>query len=201
MCHVRIILINLFHRDDLAKFLFHCTWGKDASGWSIQEELTKFETLMYRPVARLVAIQAPKNSYASIYAPDQQWQLQIDLPPLVKKGDKLGLQITRTPMSTGAINMAGSPKLVNEQNGKWQRLEQDGRHLLRYSVAAGGTIKDIVALLLQMPLYLWASTQRDNPDATCHLYYGGYSSVGGVIHLEVQDSTTAKGVRAVEVTK
>ncbi len=156
---------------------------------------------MYRPVARLVAIQAPKNSYASIYAPDQQWQLQIDLPPLVKKGDKLGLQITRTPMSTGAINMAGSPKLVNEQNGKWQRLEQDGRHLLRYSVAAGGTIKDIVALLLQMPLYLWASTQRDNPDATCHLYYGGYSSVGGVIHLEVQDSTTAKGVRAVEVTK
>ncbi|MEI8631827.1 hypothetical protein P4S72_06425 [Vibrio sp. PP-XX7] len=36
----------------MAKFLYHSAWGKASSGWSLREELTRFEQLMYRPVIR-----------------------------------------------------------------------------------------------------------------------------------------------------
>ncbi|QMV12835.1 T6SS effector BTH_I2691 family protein [Vibrio spartinae] len=198
---VGVVLINLFKRDDVSLFLYHSVWGKNSSGWSLQEELTQFEQLMYRPVVRLVKINAPEQRYTSIYAPKHQWQVEIDLPPLVNKGDTLGLQMTRTPMSSGVTNMAGSPVLINEQNGQWQRIEKDQRSLLRYSAAAGGSDNDMIALLLQMPLYLWPATQKEAPEASCHLLYSTYGYNEGVMNLQVVDAeTNTKSTRSVVVT-
>ncbi|SIO95545.1 hypothetical protein [Vibrio spartinae] len=80
-------------------------------------------------------------------------------------------------------------------------MEKDQRHLLRYSIAAGGTDNNMIALLLQMPLYLWPATQKEAPEATCHLLYTTYGNTEGMMNLQVVDAeSNTKSTRTVTVT-
>lgn len=56
---------------------------------------------------------------------------------------------------------APTPALLNEQQGQFERIEQDGKQLIRYTLNCGGSTADTITVAIQMPLS-WIDTK--DPD-------------------------------------
>ncbi|RDL28843.1 toxin VasX, partial [Photobacterium damselae] len=56
-------LYNYFHRDEMQKWLLHCTWGKSPKPQTLEHELTALENIIWKP-----NIELTKNS-VDIYLP------------------------------------------------------------------------------------------------------------------------------------
>nr|VVV05846.1 hypothetical protein AW0309160_03329 [Aliivibrio wodanis] len=157
---ISIIIINAFKRTELEKWLLHSTWGKDAKHWEAVDELTRLEQIIHKPQVRLNKVISSLPSKA-IYgsAAGQQWQLEISLP-MHTKGKSIGLQVTRRPMQNKYSYVTSSPKpavVVNEQNGIWSKDDM-GNPI--YQLDLGGTIRDTITILVNMP-FNWQASEHD----------------------------------------
>ncbi len=157
---ISIIIINAFKRTELEKWLLHSTWGKASKQWEAVDELAKLERIIHKPQVRLNKVFSSSPSKA-IYgsAAGQQWQLEISLP-MHTKGKSIGLQVTRTPMQNKYSYVSSLPKpavLVNEQNGIWSKDDM-GNPI--YQLDLGGTIRDTITILVNMP-FNWQASEHE----------------------------------------
>ncbi len=144
---IAIIIINVFKRSELEKWLLHSTWGKEPKQWSSVDELTRLEQIIHRPQAQLNAV--PKRKPSQWMDPGtNQWQLAITLPAFTE-GSNVGLQITRKPEANSFSYVESkSLVLVNEQSGTWS---QDDNGNPVYRLDLGGTTQDTITVLISTP--------------------------------------------------
>ncbi|MEF1286090.1 hypothetical protein QTN94_19855, partial [Vibrio sp. M250220] len=92
---IAVIIINVFKRSELEKWLLHSTWGKESKQWDAVEELTHLEHIIHKPQVQLNSVPNRKPSQW-MDTGTNQWQLELTLPAFTI-GQRIGLQITRKP--------------------------------------------------------------------------------------------------------
>ena len=154
---IAIIIINVFKRSELEKWLLHSTWGKQPKQWNSVEELARLEQIIHRPQVQLNAV--PKRKPSQWMDPGtNQWQLEITLPEFTK-GANIGLQITRKPEAktfSYSFLESKSAVLVNEQSGIWS---EDDKGNPVYQLELGGTTQDTITVLISIP-FGWQISER-----------------------------------------
>ncbi|MGL6535273.1 toxin VasX, partial [Aeromonas caviae] len=86
-----VMLLNIFKRSDLEKWLLQSTWGKQPANWSAEDELARFELLVNKPGASLTVVRSKPQGWMDTGRP--QWQLQLSLPAHLR-GQTIGLNVT-----------------------------------------------------------------------------------------------------------
>jgi hypothetical protein len=170
---VALVIINLFHRSDLEKWLLQSTWGKKPAGWSEMEEIKQFEMLAYRPT-----VQLEKQTSGS----GASWLLSISFPAIFD-GKEVGLSVTHQQQVGNHGQMRHYAALpVDEQRGNWTSLQQNDKKAPTYQLSIKGKALRDVEVTLEMPVSI--STQTNSA-----LYYQGSSASDGLVKLEVIDGT------------
>ncbi|OOE85601.1 hypothetical protein BZG73_08225 [Salinivibrio siamensis] len=153
---IAVVVINIFKRSELEKWLLHSTWGRKPSQWAYLEELKRLDQIIHKPQIRLNVI--PNRQL--IDAGTEQWQLELTLPAFTRD-TKIGLQITRKPKDKSYHYRVAEPKsavVVNEQGGIWSTDEASGSPIYRLNM--GGTTDDTVAVLISMP-FAWQASENE----------------------------------------
>ncbi len=154
---ISIIIINVFKRSELEKWLLHSTWGNESKQWKPIEELSLLEQIIHKPQVQLNSVPNRKPSQW-MDSGTNQWQLEITLPAFTK-GAKVGLQIIRKPQ-VNTFDYGNTERQsvvrVNEQHGSWSQDKETGNPI--YSLNLGGTTEDTIAVLVTMPFNWQAST-------------------------------------------
>ncbi|WGW00132.1 T6SS effector BTH_I2691 family protein [Vibrio sp. YMD68] len=156
---IGVVIINVFKRSELDKWLLHSTWGKESKQWNAIEELTHLERIIHKPQVQLNSI--PNRTPAQwMDSGTNQWQLEITLPAFTK-GQSIGLQITRKPKektySYGSTEEQ-SAVMMNEQNGTWRQDKEEGSPVI-YRLDLGGTTDDTITVLVSMP-FNWQADEH-----------------------------------------
>ncbi|ODP97660.1 T6SS effector BTH_I2691 family protein [Salinivibrio sp. SS2] len=156
---IAIVVINVFKRSEIEKWLLHSTWGKQPSQWEYLEELKRLDQVIHKPQIRLNATPSLRPSQW-MDAGTEQWQLELTLPAFTRD-TKIGLQITRKPKDKSYHYRVAQPKsavVVNERGGTWSTDEASGSPIYRLNM--GGTTDDTVAVLVSMP-FAWQVTENE----------------------------------------
>ena len=157
---ISIIIINAFKRTELEKWLLHSLWGKASKQWEAVDELSRLEQIIHKPQVRLNKVISSLPSKAIYgFAAGQQWQLEISLP-MHTKGKSIGLQVARTPTQNKYSYVTSSLKtavMVNEQNGVWSK-DETGNPVYRLDL--GGTTRDTITILVNMP-FNWQASEYE----------------------------------------
>lgn len=169
------MLLNIFKRSDLEKWLLKSIWGKQPANWSAEDELARFEVLVNKPGASLVLVRSRPQGWMDTGRP--QWQLQLSLPAHLR-GQTIGLNVTSQPLaSAGQMIPARSkeeldrylaamkPKIIDTLRGRWD----DMVYSLPLEVDTNSAIK------LELG-YLGGMVQRE-------FIFKGNSSSGGPVTL------------------
>lgn len=153
------IIINVFKRSELEKWLLHSTWGNEPKMWNPTGELTRLERIIHKPQVRLNKVCSNAPAKARYHAAvGQQWQLELDLPAFII-GQSIGLQITRKPIDNTYSYSTTKEKpsvILNEQNGTWSQDNEKGGAVI-YRLNLGGTTEDTITVLVTMPFNWQAS--------------------------------------------
>ncbi|PMM06375.1 hypothetical protein BCT63_06535 [Vibrio kanaloae] len=156
---IGVVIINVFKRSELEKWLLHSTWGKEQKQWDAIEELTRLEQIIHKPQVQLNAI--PHRNPSHLMDPGtQQWQLELTLPAFAK-GQSIGLQITRKPKDKAYSYAPAEDKpavMLNEQNGTWSQAQEEASPII-YRLDLGGTTDDTIAVLVSMP-FNWQADEK-----------------------------------------
>ncbi|OOF25670.1 hypothetical protein BZJ19_08540 [Salinivibrio proteolyticus] len=155
---IAIVVINVFKRSEIEKWLLHSTWGKQPSQWEYLEELKRLDQVIHKPQIRLNVIPSRRPSQW-MDAGTAQWQLELTLPAFTRD-TKIGLQVTRKPKDKNYHYRVAEPKsavLVNELCGTWSKDKVSGS--LIYRLDLGGTTDDTVAVLVSMP-FAWQASEN-----------------------------------------
>jgi hypothetical protein len=169
---VALVIINLFHRSDLEKWLLQSTWGKKSAGWSEMEEIKQFEMLAYRPTVQLEKQTSERGA---------SWLLSISFPAIFE-GKEVGLSVTHNQQVGNHGQMRHYKALpVDEQRGKWTSLQQNDKKTPTYLLPIKGGLRD-VEVTLEVPVYM--STQTND-----RLYYQGSLASDGSVELDVINGT------------
>ncbi|MGY3911193.1 toxin VasX [Aeromonas piscicola] len=173
---VLTVLLNLFKRSDLEKWLLQSTWGKQPANWSEDDELARFEMLVNKPGASLTVVRSRPQGWMDTGRP--QWQLQLSLPahlreqtiglsvisqPLAKAGQMVPAQ---PPEALATYLAAMKPKVIETQCGRWDELV--------YTLPLGVDTNSAIKLELG---YLGGMIQRE-------FLFKGSSNSGGPVTLE-----------------
>ncbi|OOE34864.1 hypothetical protein BZG05_06095 [Salinivibrio kushneri] len=156
---ISIIIIDIFKRSELEKWLRHSHWGKDSKQWDSIEELTYLEQIINKPQAKLIPVPNRRPSQWMDQG-SEQWQLELVLPAFTR-GTNIGLQITRKPKDKNYHYRLAEPQsavVVNEQGGTWSTDEASGSPIYRLNM--GGTTDDTVAVLISMP-FAWQASEDE----------------------------------------
>ncbi|WP_342040273.1 T6SS effector BTH_I2691 family protein [Aeromonas caviae] len=129
---VLTVLLNIFKRSDLEKWLLQSTWGKQPANWSTEDELARFEMLVNKPGASLTVVRTAPQGWMDTGR--SQWQLQLSLPAHLR-GQTIGLNVTSQPLaSAGQMIPARSkqeldrylaamkPKMIETLRGRWDDM-------------------------------------------------------------------------------
>ncbi|MCH7346044.1 T6SS effector BTH_I2691 family protein [Aeromonas sp. MR7] len=129
---VLTVLLNIFKRSDLEKWLLQSTWGKQPANWSAEDELARFELLVNKPGASLTVVRSPAQGWMDTGRP--QWQLQLSLPAHLR-GQTIGLNVTsqslasagqmvpvRSKEDVARYQAAMQPRMLETQRGRWDGL-------------------------------------------------------------------------------
>ena len=173
---VLTVLLNLFKRSDLEKWLLQSTWGKQPANWSEDDELARFEMLVNKPGASLTVVRSRPQGWMDTGRP--QWQLQLSLPAHLR-GQTIGLNVTSQPLASAGqmiparskeeldrYHAAMQPKVIETQRGRWDELV----YILPLGVDTNSAIK------LELG-YLGGMIQRE-------FLFKGRSNSGGPVTLE-----------------
>ncbi|MEE1912454.1 T6SS effector BTH_I2691 family protein [Aeromonas caviae] len=168
-----VMLLNIFKRSDLEKWLLQSTWGKQPANWSAEDELARFELLVNKPGASLIVVRSKPQGWMDTGRP--QWQLQLSLPAHLR-GQTIGLNVTSQPLaSAGQMIPARSkqeldrylaamkPKMIETLRGRWDDMV--------YSLPLGVDTNSAIKLELG---YLGGMIQRE------FIFKGSSSSSGSV---------------------
>ncbi|WP_324040769.1 T6SS effector BTH_I2691 family protein [Aeromonas caviae] len=168
-----VMLLNIFKRSDLEKWLLQSTWGKQPANWSAEDELARFELLVNKPGASLTVVRSKPQGWMDTGRP--QWQLQLSLPAHLR-GQTIGLNVTSQPLaSAGQMIPARSkqeldrylaamkPKMIETQRGRWDDMV--------YSLPLGVDTNSAIKLELG---YLGGMIKRE------FIFKGSSSSSGSV---------------------
>jgi hypothetical protein len=129
---VLTVLLNIFKRSDLEKWLLQSTWGKQPANWSAEDELARFELLVNKPGASLTVVRTPAQGWMDSGHP--QWQLQLSLPAHLR-GQTIGLSVIGQPLAQAGqmvpvrskedlvrYKAAMQPKTLETQRGRWDGM-------------------------------------------------------------------------------
>ncbi|AUY08971.1 T6SS effector BTH_I2691 family protein [Aeromonas sp. ASNIH2] len=168
-----VMLLNIFKRSDLEKWLLQSTWGKQPANWSAEDELARFELLVNKPGASLTVVRSKPQGWMDTGR--SQWQLQLSLPAHLR-GQTIGLNVTSQPLaSAGQMIPARSkqeldrylaamkPKMIETLRGRWDDMV--------YSLPLGVDTNSAIKLELG---YLGGMIQRE------FIFKGSSSSSGSV---------------------
>ncbi|AQS36225.1 hypothetical protein Sps_01036 [Shewanella psychrophila] len=187
---ISILIINVFTRSDLEKWLRQSSWGVDNQAWSHIDEVKRLERIIHRPQVSLKKV--PSRVPSQWMDPGSfQWQVNITLPPFTQ-GRNLGLKIIRIPKKqtsyhssyqsqapSSAASGQSDHVIVNEQEGVWQR---DDNNIPSYSLILGGSDTDHVVVAIKMPLN-WLA-----PSADQHLFYLAKGVQPGALNVGTRDA-------------
>lgn len=170
------ILLNIFKRSDLEKWLLQSTWGKQPANWSAEDELARFELLVNKPGASLSVVRSSPQGWMG--AGRSQWQLQLSLPAHLRN-KTIGLNIIGQPLARAGqmvpvrskeelarYQAAMQPKTLETQRGSWDELV--------YTLPLGVSTNTAIKLELG---YLDGMGQRE-------FIFKGSSNSSGIITLE-----------------
>ncbi|MGY3943909.1 T6SS effector BTH_I2691 family protein [Aeromonas tecta] len=170
------ILLNIFKRSDLEKWLLQSTWGKQPANWSAEDELARFELLVNKPGASLSVVRSSPQGWMDTGLP--QWQLQLSLPAHLRD-QTIGLNIIGQPLARAGqmvpvrskedlarYQAAMQPKTLETQRGRWDELV--------YTLPLGVSTNTAIKLELG---YLNGMRQRE-------FIFKGSSNSSGLIALE-----------------
>lgn len=129
---VLTVLLNIFKRSDLEKWLLQSTWGKQPANWAAEDELARFELLVNKPGASLTVTRSAPQGRMD---PGRSlWQLQLSLPAHLR-GRTIGLRVIGQPLAkAGQMVPARSkegldlykatmqPKVIETLGGRWDEL-------------------------------------------------------------------------------
>ncbi|MNF37004.1 hypothetical protein D3C84_179120 [compost metagenome] len=168
-----VMLLNIFKRSELEKWLLQSTWGRQPANWSAEDELARFELLVNKPGASLTVVRSKPQGWMDTGRP--QWQLQLSLPTHLR-GQTIGLNVTSQPLaSAGQMIPARSkqeldrylaamkPKMIDTLRGRWDDMV--------YSLPLGVDTNSAIKLELG---YLGGMIQRE------FIFKGSSSSSGPV---------------------
>ena len=126
------VLLNIFKRSDLEKWLLQSTWGKQPANWSAEDGLARFELLVNKPGASLTVVRTPAQGWMDSGRP--QWQLQLSLPAHLR-GQTIGLKVIGQPLARAGqmvpmrskedlarYQAAMQPKTLETQRGRWDDM-------------------------------------------------------------------------------
>ncbi|MFQ2156954.1 T6SS effector BTH_I2691 family protein [Aeromonas hydrophila] len=129
---VLTMLLNIFKRSDLEKWLLQSTWGKQPANWSAEDELARFESLVNKPGASLTVVRSPAQGWMDSGRP--QWQLQLSLPTHLR-GQTIGLKVIGQPIARAGqmvpvrskedltrYQAAMQPRTLETQRGRWDEM-------------------------------------------------------------------------------
>jgi hypothetical protein len=129
---VLAVLLNIFKRSDLEKWLRQSTWGEQPANWSDEDELARFELLVNKPGANLSVVRSAPQGWMDTGRP--QWQLQLSLPAHLR-GQTIGLSVIGQPLAKAGQMVpaqpaealatylaAMKPKVIETQRGRWDEL-------------------------------------------------------------------------------
>lgn len=153
---IAIVVINVFKRSELEKWLLHSTWGRQPSQWEFLEELKRLDQIIHKPQIRLNVIPNRRPMDAG----KEQWQLELTLPAFTRD-TKIGLQVTRKPKDKNYHYRVAEPKsavVVNELRGTWSKEKISGNPIYRLNI--GGSTDDTVAVLVSIP-FAWQASETE----------------------------------------
>ncbi|WP_421345565.1 toxin VasX [Aeromonas veronii] len=172
---VLAVLLNIFRRSDLEKWLRQSTWGEQPANWSDEDELARFEVLVNKPGASLSVVRSAPQGWMDTGRP--QWQLQLSLPAHLR-GQTIGLKVISQPIAKAGqmiparskeelarYQVAMQPKTLETQRGRWDDLV--------YTLPLGVDINTAIKLELG---YLGGMVQQE-------FIFKGSSSSSGPITL------------------
>ncbi|HAT05927.1 MAG TPA: hypothetical protein DCS77_09430 [Aeromonas salmonicida] len=172
---VLTMLLNIFKRSDLEKWLLQSTWGKQPANWSAEDELTRFEMLVNKPGASLTVVRSRPQGWMDTGRP--QWQLELSLPAHLR-GQTIGLNVTSQPLASAGqmiparskeeldrYHAAMQPKAIEALRGRWDDMV--------YSLPLGVDTNSAIKLELG---YLGGMVQRE-------FIFKGSSNSGGPVTL------------------
>ncbi|WP_323889141.1 T6SS effector BTH_I2691 family protein [Aeromonas caviae] len=129
---VLTVLLNIFKRSDLEKWLLQSTWGKQPANWSSEDELARFELLVNKPGASLTVVRSAPQGWMDTGRP--QWQLQLSLPAHLR-GQTIGLKVIGQPIARAGqmvpvrskedlvrYQAAMRPRTLETQRGRWDEM-------------------------------------------------------------------------------
>lgn len=172
---VLTVLLNIFKRSDLEKWLLQSTWGKQPANWSSEDELARFELLVNKPGASLTVVRSAPQGWMDTGR--AQWQLQLSLPAHLK-GQTIGLSVMGQPLARAGqmvpirskedlvrYQAAMKPRSLETQRGRWDEMV--------YTLPLGIDTNSAIKLELG---YLGGMIQRQ-------FVFKGSSSSGGPVTL------------------
>ncbi|MDX7797399.1 T6SS effector BTH_I2691 family protein [Aeromonas caviae] len=172
---VLTVLLNIFKRSDLEKWLLQSTWGKQPASWSSEDELARFELLVNKPGASLTVVRSAPQGWMDTGR--AQWQLQLSLPAHLK-GQTIGLSVMGQPLARAGqmvpirskedlvrYQAAMKPRSLETQRGRWDEMV--------YTLPLGIDTNSAIKLELG---YLGGMIQRQ-------FVFKGSSSSGGPVTL------------------
>ncbi|MNF76628.1 hypothetical protein D3C84_587460 [compost metagenome] len=170
------MLLNIFKRSDLEKWLLQSTWGKQPTNWSEDDELARFEQLINKPGASLTVVRSAPQGWMDTGR--SQWQLQLSLPAHLR-GQTIGLKVIGQPLARAgqmvsvrskedlvSYQAAMQPKVIETLRGRWDDLV--------YTLPLGVDTDSAIKLELG---YLGGMIQRE-------FLFKGSSNSGGPVTLE-----------------
>ncbi|WP_438834136.1 hypothetical protein ACPDZI_05345 [Aeromonas oralensis] len=129
---VLTVLLNIFKRSDLEKWLLQSTWGKQPANWSTEDELARFEMLVNKPGASLTVVRTVPQGWMDTGR--SQWQLQLSLPAHLR-GQSIGLKVIGQPIARAGqmvpvrskedlarYQAAMQPRTLETQRGRWDEM-------------------------------------------------------------------------------
>ncbi|MCW8335329.1 hypothetical protein MD483_16035, partial [Vibrio sp. DBSS07] len=156
---IAVIIINVFKRSELEKWLLHSTWGKESKQWDAIKELTVLDHIIHKPQAHLNSVPNRKPSQW-MDSGSNQWQLELTLPAFIK-GQSIVLQVTRKTKDrvySYAPTEAKPAMMINEQNGTWIQAQEEGSPVI-YRLDLGGSTDDIITVLVTLP-FNWQADEE-----------------------------------------
>lgn len=186
---VLTVLLNLFKRSDLEKWLLQSTWGKQPANWSEDDELARFEMLVNKPGASLTVVRSRPQGWMDTGRP--QWQLQLSLPAHLR-GQTIGLNVTSQPLASAGqmiparskeeldrYHAAMQPKVIETQRGRWDELV----YILPLGVDTNSAIKLELGYLGGMIQREFLFKGRSNSDGpvTLETSSGGLSTMPALV--------------------
>ncbi|WP_404836991.1 toxin VasX [Aeromonas media] len=168
-----VMLLNIFKRSELEKWLLQSTWGRQPANWSAEDELARFEMLVNKPGASLTVVRTAPQGWMDTGR--SQWQLQLSLPAHLR-GQTIGLKVIGQPIARAGqmiparskeeldrYLVAMKPKVIETLRGRWDDMV--------YSLPLGVDTNSAIKLELG---YLGGMIQRE------FIFKGSSSSSGPV---------------------